>query len=593
MQNTPFSYQRRETVVVYIGELPLGGGHPLRVQSMANVSSLETEQAIEQAERVALRGCDYFRFTAQGVREAQNLDCIRQGLRSRGVHMPLIADIHFNSKAALAALDSVEKVRINPGNFAEVKKINSTITEEIKLESQERIREKFGAFLDKAAALGRAIRIGVNHGSLSERIVSQFGDSPRGMVESCLEYLDICGEKGFHNVVISMKSSNVLVMTQAVRLLVETLKERGYPSYPLHLGVTEAGEGEDGRIKSAIGIGSLLVDGIGDTLRVSLSEEPEEEIPVARELVDYISRRAALPKVLEYTEEEAQSYRAFAQADREQSESLLRGSIGGSATPIVLGNAEHALGKLDDLLPDYLIDDEGRVVYPRSQGVLPVESIILDATSIAVNQDSFFWDSLKERASGRLIILRADGDDPISAWRLAFTRLRSRAIWSPIVLARRYSSLSLEELRLIASVEFGSLLLDGVGSGVFIEAPDLTTSSLVSLSLGILQATRLRISHTEFISCPGCGRTLFDLQKTVAAVKQSLGHLKGLKIGVMGCIVNGPGEMADADYGYVGSTPGMIDLYKGRTCISKGINEKDAVAALVQLIKDHGDWVES
>ena len=483
---------------------------------------------------------------------------------------PLVADIHFNPTAADTALEYVEKVRVNPGNYVDNKGVTEW-NDEVYRTMHEKVRERFGAFVERAKTLKRAIRIGVNHGSLSERMVMLYGDTPEGMVQSCLEYLDVCREHDFHDIVISMKSSNTVVMTAAVRLLVARLNELGYPAYPLHLGVTEAGEGEDGRIKSAVGIGSLLSDGIGDTIRVSLSEEPECEIPVARALVDYITTREQVTppsdsSLLPSWEE----YRRLTQDARKDTSSI-GALVGGSNLPIVLYPTDKPLDSSSFAQrPDALLSPEGQLQIANGTSIVGI-----DVRRIAT--EALTTELLEELASKpqTLLLLESRGANPVADWRWGFTQLRRAGVRCPILLHRRYETTDIELFRLYAAADCGSIFLDGWGNGLALEAPHLPAEEIIK---------------TEFISCPGCGRTLYNLQNTIAEIKSATSHLKGLKVGIMGCIVNGPGEMADADYGYVGAAPGKIDLYKGQECIKKGVPQAQAVEHLIQLIKEGGDW---
>lgn len=581
----PCIYHRRRTISVRIGDTPLGAGHPIRVQSMATTSTLDTEASVAQAERIIAAGAEYLRYTAQDKRVATNLGLIHQELRARGIMTPLVADIHFNPTAADTALEYVEKVRVNPGNYVDNKGVTEW-NDEVYRTMHEKVRERFGAFVERAKTLKRAIRIGVNHGSLSERMVMLYGDTPEGMVQSCLEYLDVCREHDFHDIVISMKSSNTVVMTAAVRLLVARLNELGYPAYPLHLGVTEAGEGEDGRIKSAVGIGSLLSDGIGDTIRVSLSEEPECEIPVARALVDYITTREQVTPpsdspLLPSWEE----YRRLTQDARKDTSSI-GALVGGSNLPIVLYPTDKPLDSASFAQrPDALLSPEGQLQIASGTSIVGI-----DVRRIAT--DALTAELLEELASKPqiLLLLESRGANPVADWRWGFTQLRRAGVRCPSLLHRRYETTDIELFRLYAAADCGSIFLDGWGNGLALEAPHLPAEEIIKTEFGILQASRLRMSKTEFISCPGCGRTLYNLQNTIAEIKSATSHLKGLKVGIMGCIVNGPGEMADADYGYVGAAPGKIDLYKGQECIKKGVPQAQAVEHLIQLIKEGGDW---
>ena len=579
----PCTYERRPAIEVTIGSLKLGGTHPVRLQSMANTDTNDTEGSVAQAERIIKAGADLLRYTTQGRREAANMANIAEGIHHLGYTTPLVADVHFNPSAADEALEHIEKVRINPGNYVDTKSSTpKEWTDELFEEMHNKVIERFGKFVLRAKELGRAIRIGVNHGSLSERMLTRYGDTPEGMIESCLEYLDVCRMHDFHDIVISMKSSNTLVMTAAVRLLSKTLAERGYPAYPLHLGVTEAGEGEDGRIKSAVGIGSLLADGLGDTIRVSLSEEPEAEIPVAKALVDYISSRqpldvdtAILPDWNEYTN--------LSYNDRKNSIAIGK-LAGGGNLPIVLSNATSS-NSGDSTKADYYISDSGAIT--NAQG-----AIMKDFSYVELDCYSITEEALANVQETSLILLNAPGNNAIAEWRLGFTLLRRAGIKNSIILRRTYTTNDIELFRLQLAADAGTIIIDGWSNGLYISAPNLHEEDVIKTELGVLQATRLRMSKTEFISCPGCGRTLYSLTETIAKIKAATSHLKGLKIGVMGCIVNGPGEMADADYGYVGAAPGKIDLYKGQECIRRGIPQEEAVNQLIDLIKSEGDWRE-
>lgn len=555
----------------------LGSDHPIAVQSMASVSTMDTEASIAQASHIFDAGASLVRFTAQGVREANNLALIRQGLDQSGYHAPLVADIHFNPKAADAALEVVEKVRVNPGNYVDVKGKVDNWTDEAFDAMHKEVETRFGVFVERAKALGRTIRIGVNHGSLSERMLQRYGDTPEGMVRSCLEYLDVCVAHDFDRVVISMKSSNPLVMTQAVRLLDETLRREGYPSYPLHLGVTEAGEGEDGRVKSAVGIGALLADGIGDTIRVSLSEDPELEVPVAFALVDYIGQRSKSVQQQEDLPDWTTYRECLAKGGRKQTY-CVKGCIGGQALPCVV--AVEMGG--EESCADYIYRDGALYAVDGEQ---VIDALLVDANEV----DEQIVKQLKE-APETVLLLTANGLNPVAEWRAAYVRLIQMGVKNPIVLHREYQHVDEAHYRLYAAADAGTILLDGWATGLMMEANRVDPEVRYKTQLGILQAARLRMSKTEYISCPGCGRTLYDLQSTIARIKEATSHLKGLKIGIMGCIVNGPGEMADADYGYVGGSPGKIDLYKQQTCVQRGVPQDQAVDALITLIKQNNDW---
>ena len=542
---------------------------------MANVSTMDTDASVVQAISMARAGAEYIRFTAQGVREARNLGLIRRRLNELGCHTPLVADIHFNPKAADVAAEFVEKVRINPGNYVDgARTFRADYTDEDFAEGVRKIRERFVPFLRLCRAHGTAIRIGVNHGSLSDRIMSRFGDTPEGMTESCMEFLRLCREEQFDDVVISIKASNTVVMVRTVRLLVRTMDREGM-HYPLHLGVTEAGNDEDGRIKSAVGIGALLTDGIGDTIRVSLSEPPEAEIPVARELIDHINRTRAeeyAPMPADFEGTETDYFRR----------TRMVGDIGGGRQPVVL--AEYTNGEEPDetLRPDYLrhlpdgtftsTKDKRRTV-PAPHFVELTPDELTDSRLEALNADE-----------SSVIILRSVHTDSVNETRAAILRLRTAACQAPVILRRDYHEADLDRLRIAASADLGVLLIDGIADGLLLTQGGHSTPDTDRLAFGILQATRRRMSRTEYISCPGCGRTLYDLHQTISRIKAATGHLKGVKIGIMGCIVNGPGEMADADYGYVGAGPGRVSLYRGKECVLRSIPESEAVDRLLELI---------
>jgi len=542
---------------------------------MANVSTMDTDASVVQAISMARAGAEYIRFTAQGIREARNLGVIRKRLNEQGCHTPLVADIHFNPKAADVAAEFVEKVRINPGNYVDgARTFRADYTDEDFAEGVRKIRERFVPFLRLCRAHGTAIRIGVNHGSLSDRIMSRFGDTPEGMTESCMEFLRLCREEQFDDVVISIKASNTVVMVRTVRLLVRTMDREGM-HYPLHLGVTEAGNDEDGRIKSAVGIGALLTDGIGDTIRVSLSEPPEAEIPVARELIDHINRTRAeeyAPMPADFEGTETDYFRR----------TRMVGDIGGGRQPVVL--AEYTNGEEPDetLRPDYLrhlpdgtftsTKDKRRTV-PAPHFVELTPDELTDSRLEALNADE-----------SSVIILRSVHTDSVNETRAAILRLRAAACQAPVILRRDYHEADLDRLRIAASADLGVLLIDGIADGLLLTQGGHSAPDTDRLAFGILQATRRRMSRTEYISCPGCGRTLYDLHQTISRIKAATGHLKGVKIGIMGCIVNGPGEMADADYGYVGAGPGRVSLYRGKECVLRSIPESEAVDRLLELI---------
>ena len=560
------NYQRRTTKTVQIGKLTLGGTAPIRIQSMANCNTNETQACAQQAARIIEAGGELVRFTAQGTREAANLRNIRAELNALlpdYADIPLVADIHFMPAAADEAALHVEKVRINPGNYVDKARVFKHIeyTDEEYGAELQRIHERFVPFLNLCKQHHTAIRIGVNHGSLSDRIMSRYGDTPEGMVESCMEFLRICVQEDFSNVVISIKASNTVVMITTVRLLVKKMREESM-SFPLHLGVTEAGDGEDGRIKSAVGIGALLADGIGDTIRVSLSEAPEAEIPVAKALVDYIAQRVGHAPITSCT------------TPLTPHQSVTIGSVGGGQLPVVVGeNAEYP-----QLAPDLFVTEN--VVSDAQGNVLPV--IYADCSEV----DRI---DLQQNA---VLFLSSTHINPVGHFRSTIANLRARGCLLPVVACVKSQADSLADMQLQVAADMGVLFIDGLLDGLYISHSASTPSDCVQTAFGILQAARVRTTKTEYISCPSCGRTLFDLEKTLAQIKAKTSHLKGLKIGVMGCIVNGPGEMADADYGYVGAGRAKVSLYKQKQCVEKNIPEEQAVDKLIQLIKQHGDWQE-
>lgn len=607
--NNLFSYQRAQTVQVEIGNRPLGGLSPIRIQSMTTTNTLNTEATVEQCIRIFDAGADYVRITAQGIQEAENLKNIKQALVARGYNLPLVADIHFNPKAAEVAAQYVEKVRINPGNFAERRPAGATYTEEELGEAQERISVALASFIATCKEHHTAVRIGVNHGSLSERMVNQLGDTPEGMVESALEFLRIFRAANFHNLVISMKSSNTRVMVQSVRLLASRMKAEGM-AYPLHLGVTEAGNSREGRIKSAVGIGALLADGLGDTIRVSLTEEPEYEIPVAQKLVSYFAQRTTPSNIVStnYTPINPFSYSRLLSKDL--------GWIGGSIPPLVFvqlragENVETAKTSLASALgatplPDVLIApnlaDRTTATAFASNGSYSKELLHLTTTQQLRNAAMVEIDytllsneliATIKKKEDVVIIVNSTSQNPVAEYRSVIYRLREAELTNPIILKREYADNDVETFQLKAAADFGAMLLDGVGDGIYVVAPNLPLAEVVTTSFDILQSARVRTTKTEYISCPGCGRTLYNLQEVASQIKARTCHLTGLKIGIMGCIVNGPGEMADADYGYVGAGPGKINLYRQKELIKKNIPQSDALEELISLIKENGDWKE-
>ena len=553
---SPFNYNRRITSEVTVGNITIGGTAPIRVQSMANTDTNNVEASVAQAIRIKEAGGELVRFTTQGIREAQSMKLIHEQLRARGVNVPLVADIHFNPKVAEEAAQYIEKVRINPGNFVAGKTTDYT-DEEFEAE-RNKIHEKLRTLISICKQHHTAIRIGVNHGSLSPRIMNRYGDTPEGLAASCMEFLELCQLENFHQIVISVKASNTLVMVQAVRLLVQKMDAAGF-YYPLHLGVTEAGEGEDGRIKSAVGIGALLADGIGDTIRVSLSEDPECEIPVAKLLVDYIGTREQHQPIIGVV---APAFNAYVYT-RRLTKAI--GIVGGNHHPVVVASKK---GNYEPM-PDYILEDTN----------LPMRSLSYPELNEQILNEL--------KSTPQIVLLHSNHKNPVGEMRAFFHRLLAENITVPVIIARHYNEANVESLQIKVGADLGGLLLDGFGDGIMLtnEQNNITNEAINSIAFGVLQAARRRVSRTEYISCPSCGRTLFDLQTTVAKVKAATSHLKNLKIAVMGCIVNGPGEMADADYGYVGAGKGRVSLYRKNECIEKNIAEEEAVEKLLALIE--------
>lgn len=529
-----YNYKRRKTSETKVGKVGIGGDNPVRIQSMTNTSTMDTKGSVEQAIRIAKAGGELVRLTTQGVREATNMSEIREKLNEAGCRIPLVADVHFNPAAAFKAVETCEKVRINPGNFVDPARTfkNLDYNDEEYARELQKVADTFVPFLKKCKEYQTAIRLGVNHGSLSDRIMSRYGDTPAGMVEAALEYLRICKSENFENVVISIKSSNVKVMVETVELLAKKMDEEDL-HFPLHLGVTEAGDAEDGRIKSAVGIGTLLGEGLGDTIRVSLTENPENEIPVARKLRDYIVGRE---------------------------------------------------GHLPIINPDDIYQQESVCHYDDTKMPLVVGLDVVEIPGdwhFVTAEDNIFL--FKDNFPVVLTTTNKNIPGAMASW---IQRFRNVGGKNPVILKVSYDDVELEDVIIKSSADLGPLLLWGLGSGIWIEAPNFKQETIYNLALGILQATRLRISKTEYIACPSCGRTLFDLQKTLQDVKAATKDMKGLKIGVMGCIVNGPGEMADADYGYVGAGPGRVSLYKGKQLMKRNIPSEEAIEELLALIKE-------
>jgi len=643
------NYKRRKTLTVKLGDMMLGSEHPILPQSMTTTDTMDTMGSVDQIIRMVNAGCQLVRLTAPSINEAQNLAEIKKELQKRGIKVPLVADIHFTPNAAELAAKIVEKVRVNPGNYADKKKFNLIeYTDADYQEELERIREKFTPLVKICKEYGTAMRIGTNHGSLSDRIMSRYGDTPLGMVESAMEFLRICEDENYHNIVLSMKSSNPQVMVQAYRLLVKTMKnglaKRIMPNgddlsgaYPLHLGVTEAGDGDDGRIKSALGIGTLLEDGIGDTVRVSLTEDPEFEVPVAKKLI------ARYEKQTENISKKDETYHSFFNPFYyTKRESIEVYNIGKSQVPRVIANYAtfekvnpedlKAIGHLydanldkwhmSDMGADYIYLGKTKVDFMLPMGLKAIYDIdtwnvvsdksnaypMFNASEFLTNFSSssktlnfvkananeindIFLNKLKEHKN-LVLILCNDENKPMREFRSAFLKLQSQQINNPVIINPIYHE-DEEHFMLFASTDIGALLIDGFGDGLLVDASQVSMNRVNEICFGILQAARTRISKTEYISCPSCGRTLFDLQETTAMIRKRTDHLKGIKIAIMGCIVNGPGEMADADYGYVGSGIGKITLYKGKEVVKRNIPSENAVNELIDLIRNNGDWVET
>ncbi|PJD96455.1 MAG: 4-hydroxy-3-methylbut-2-en-1-yl diphosphate synthase [Parachlamydia sp.] len=637
-----FQTIRRKTREVMIGSVGVGGNHPVRIQSMTTSSTRNVEATIEQIMRLADVGCEIARVTVQGMKEAEACEHIKNGLVKKGYNIPLVADIHFYPPAAMGVADFVDKIRINPGNFIDKRASFKVIEYDDASYAAEiaKIEEKFTPLVEKCKRLKKVLRIGTNHGSLSDRIMNRYGDTPQGMVESALEFTRVCRQNDFHDLVFSMKSSNPQVMIQAYRLLVAEMIKLGW-DYPLHLGVTEAGEGEDGRIKSAMGIGALLLDGIGDTIRVSLTEDPWQEIDPCKRLVQF-AKSYENQGVAPFTE----SHRHIQEIKRRTVTFPTNVSMHRSGTVMLTASSQDMqdkdiykklgctseLGavKLKSTSVDTVVlrqverDDKTRLILNRLQTsgmgvasfssqdqgleiqtltqaletfhrdkqlakfVVPLSSTRKPLALVIQDGDEAAWPSIKELKPEILIL--APQKNRLHYSRKFFEWLQNAQITLPVLLNFTYD-LEKEDLIIHAASECGALLCDGYGEGVWLEGP-YDMDFLRQLSFNILQAARMRTTKTDFISCPSCGRTLFDLQEVSRQIRERTVHLAGVKIAIMGCIVNGPGEMADADFGYVGSKPGMIDLYLGKQCVEKDIPFSDAVDRLVDLIKKHGRWIE-
>jgi (E)-4-hydroxy-3-methylbut-2-enyl-diphosphate synthase len=652
-------YSRFVTREVAIGDVPMGGSNPIRIQSMTTTDTMDTIGTVEQSIRMVDAGCEYVRITAPSIKEANNLAEIKKQLRLRGYNVPLVADIHFTPNAAEVAARIVEKVRVNPGNYADKKKFDTLDYTDLEYRGElERIFQKFTPLVKICKEYGTAMRIGTNHGSLSDRIMSRYGDTPQGMVESAMEFIRMCETLGYYSLVVSMKSSNPQVMVQAYRLLVQTMVAEGM-NYPLHLGVTEAGDGEDGRIKSAVGIGTLLEDGLGDTVRVSLTEEPEAEAPVAIALVKRYTMRSEVAEakseegaITSHLDPQNPHHSPYEYKKRETYEA--NAFIGGHMVPRVVVDLSRANLKdasvlndvgylysplldkynmaeqsvdfvyLGDSLPSFELPGNLKQLYNYSTWQKltnktlchPVftlqEYVAADNRTSALNLVRIKNADLDSDAFGMIpldktliFVLETDEHHGMADQRAFFLKLQEMELDVPVIVKRSYTFADhgpstmdhgqtdlTTNLQLYAATDLGALLVDGFGDGIWIDVPQVATNIITSTAFGILQATRSRISKTEYISCPSCGRTLFDLMITTQMIRSRTSHLKGLKIGIMGCIVNGPGEMADADYGYVGSGTDKVTLYRGKEAVKKNISSANALDELIGIIKGDGNWIE-
>lgn len=634
--NSLTKYSRFKTRVVMVGNVGIGGSNPIRVQSMTTTDTMDTKGTVEQSIRMIEAGSELVRITAPAVKEAKNLENIKNELRKRGYDTPLVADIHFKPDAAELAARIVEKVRVNPGNYADKKKFKVfSFTDEMYNEELERIYEQFSPLVKICKEYGTAMRIGTNHGSLSDRIMNRYGDTPIGMVESALEFVRICRDLNYHEIILSMKSSNTQVMVEAYRLLVNRMMEEDM-NYPLHLGVTEAGDGEDGRIKSSVGIGTLLEDGLGDTIRVSLTEDPEFEIPVCKRIVARYSGRQNHEPIPELDNEIP--YDPFSYQRRKTYET---DKIGNHHVPVVILSLDakeysepaslekisysysHELDKwnIGDLAPDFIYLGGKDLTYALP-GTLkkifdysfwktlesksdsfplftPDEYLTAERKSYRINFVSITINDITEELLKAVradkfcvLVLNTENSHGMAEERWGVIELFEKGIETPVIISRSYKAIDDEDLTISAATDLGALLIDGIGDGIWIKA-DNDIDVINRVSFGILQATRTRISKTEYISCPSCGRTQFDLQVTTAMIKKRTDHLKGVKIAIMGCIVNGPGEMADADYGFVGSGPNWVSLYRGKDVIERGIPYPEALDKLIELMKEDGIWIEN
>ena len=616
-----FNYRRRATTTVHVGATEIGGENPIRVQSMTTTNTNDTAACVEQAKRIIEAGGELVRLTTQGRREAENLRNINSALRAEGYTTPLVADVHFNAGVADVAALYAEKVRINPGNYVDTARKFQKIEYADEAEYQQELRkidERLMPFIKICKENHTAVRIGVNHGSLSDRIMSRYGDTPEGIVESCMEFLRIFKREQFNDVVISIKASNTVVMVRSVRLLVSEMEKEGM-SYPLHLGVTEAGEGEDGRIKSAVGIGALLADGIGDTIRVSLSEEPEAEIPVAKHLVEYIGKKAGHLPIPGKTAADFD----YLRPERRKTKAV--GNIGGSNVPVVIASSlpNPQSSKTATQAPDYVYvgsnipetlnaetryiadfgayseyitahpDKEDKAIYPIfPHNAIPFIGAVKANMKFLVLQygaPSDEYIACLKAHPEVVVVCMSNHQNRLGEQRALVHELTANGVENPVVFCQMYRHTNEEkgDFQLEAAADMGALMMDGLCDGIWLlNDGDIPADIITDTAFGILQAARLRTTKTEYISCPGCGRTLYDLRTTIARIKEATKDMKGLKIGIMGCIVNGPGEMADADYGYVGAGVGKISLYRQKECVEKNIPEDEAVEHLLKLIEN-------
>ena len=572
-----FNFQSK---IIQIGDIPMGGNFPIRVQSMTSTPTLNTKATVEQSIRLIKAGCEYVRITAPGVKEAEHLAIIKKELKNKGYTTPLIADIHYQPKAAEIAARIVEKIRINPGNYVDRNKGKAIYSEQEFQAESEKIRERIKPLIRICKEYGTVLRIGSNHGSLSERILSRYGDTPLGMVKSALEFVKICEYLDFSNIVLSMKSSNVKVMVQANRLLVKMMMDEGM-NYPIHLGVTEAGDGEDGRIKSAAGISPLLEEGIGDTIRVSLTEDPEFEIPVVKALTQKFNESQNRKAIHDPITNDP-GFDPFSFSKRK---TIRQGLIGNSQPPVVIVTNQEFIEKKEktDILPDYISTNKNTLVVPNGSTLGPE----VFSFNLSENDENELND-----VCDLVLVLDTKQGESILDYRAVISVLIEKKSQIPIILKRNYEDLPKEEFMLKAASDCSLFLTDGLIDGIWLTSNHLDWKTISEISFGILQASGSRYTKAEYIACPSCGRTQFNIQEALSKIKEETNHLKAIKIAVMGCIVNGPGEMADADFGYVGAGSGKINLYKSNHLVKKNIPEDNAVNELIDLIKAQGKWFD-